>query len=163
MTNHDHEKGYSMDLPKRKQIRLRNFDYSLNNFYFVTVCTHNKAPLFRTDSFCLTQYGKLAESELLNIPNHFPALSIDKYVIMPNHIHAILVIDATPTTSSPALGTIIGLYKSGVSKQIHGIDPNLNVWQRSYYDHIIRNEHSYQEIWKYIDENPVKWNLDEYY
>lgn len=84
---------------------------------------------------------------------------------MPNHVHAIIVIN-NEERSRPfptALPTVIGLYKSGVSKRIHQLNPDLNVWQKSFYDHIIRDENEYLRVWKYIDENPIKWDTDEYY
>ncbi|MEG2571087.1 MAG: transposase, partial [Clostridia bacterium] len=79
--------------------------------------------------------------------NHFEGVRIDKYVIMPNHVHAIIVIGC---------GDNVGLYKSGVSKRIHEIRPNIIIWQKSFNDRIIRNEQGYHEAWKYIDENPSK-------
>ena len=152
-----------MELPKRRRIRLNGYDYSTANYYYVTICTHNKARLFRNGSFSLTQYGEIAEKELLRVSERFSEVQIDKYAVMPNHIHAVIVINAEQAKQPPALGTIIGLYKSGVSKQIHVVSPDLDVWQRSYYDHIIRGERDYLDIWRYIDENPTKWISDEYY
>ena len=132
------------------------------------------------------------------ITEHFPNVKVDKYVVMPNHIHAVIVIgcedlavgngldrsedkgtvktvpykdsdthqpvgNGLDRSKSPTLSEIVGLYKSGVSRNVHKIYPDLNVWQKSFYDHIIRNEKEYLEIWKYIDENPIRWQDDEYY
>ena len=80
-----------MELPNRKPTRLANYDYSNQNYYFVTICTHNKLKLFG-DVNKLNALGEIVKSELLNIPNHFEDIQIDKYVIMPDHIHAIIVI-----------------------------------------------------------------------
>ena len=96
---------------------------------------------------------------------------IDEYVIMPNHVHAIIIIGCDGKTCSetersrpfPTLSTIVGLYKSGVSKRIHIINKEIEVWQKHYYDHIIRNRNDYSEIWKYIDNNPIKWEEDSLY
>lgn len=149
-----------MELPDRKPTRLSGFDYSTPNYYFVTICVHNKLHLFgEVDN--INEYGKIAEIELLSIPNHFDSVRIDKYVIMPNHIHAIIIIgcDGLDTERSrpfPTLSTIIGLYKSGVSKRIHEIEPNIQIWQKSFNDRIICNDKGYQEVWQYIDENPMK-------
>ena len=151
-------------LPERKHIRLREYDYSQNNFYFVTICTHNKALLFGLGER-LTDYGECAEKCLLTIHSIFPCVRLDKYVIMPNHIHAIIVIDhdtAASMYAGPTLGTVIGNYKAAVSREIHQIDPNQIVWQARYYDHVIRNQQDYEAVWRYIDENPLKWELDEY-
>ena len=80
--------------------------------------------------------------------------------MMPNHIHGIIVIDAEKTAS---LTHIVGQYKMTVTKKIHKINPEINVWQRSFYDHIIRNDAEYRKIWEYIENNPLKWKLDCYY
>ncbi|MEG2378114.1 MAG: transposase, partial [Clostridia bacterium] len=129
------------------------------NYYFVTICTHNKLHLF-CDANKLNTWGEIAKTELLNISNHFEGVRIDKYVIMPNHIHTIIVIGCgdkcQPLKPPPTLSTIVGLYKSGVSKRIHEIRPNIIIWQKSFNDRIIRNEQGYHEAWKYIDENPSK-------
>lgn len=149
-----------MSLPVRKSPRLRSFDYTSENYYFVTICTRDKRCLFGNGAE-LTLLGTLAETELLRIPEHFPGVRIDKHVIMPNHIHAIVVLGCDGAERSrplPTLSTIVGLYKSGVSRLA-----GKPVWQKSFYDHIIRNEESYLEIWRYIDENPLKWREDELY
>jgi REP element-mobilizing transposase RayT len=109
----------------------------------------------------LSKLGRIAEQDLLRIPTYHPGSRIDKYVIMPNHIHVILVIENPSAIHS--ISQIIALYKTGVTKQIRGLYPNLQVWQRSFYDHIIRNQRSYEEIWTYIDDNPQKWEADKFY
>ena len=155
-----------MNLPNRKLPRLRGFDYSDQNFYYVTICTCDKKYLFGTIEQ-LNIYGKIAQQELINIPLHYKGITIDKYVIMPNHIHVIIIIGccekAERSRPFPTLSTIVGLYKSGVSKVIHKISPEIEVWQKSFYDEIIRNEQSYREIWEYIDGNPLQWRLDKYF
>ncbi len=155
-----------MDLPKRKWPRLTEYDYAAPNFYFITLCTHSMRCLFGTPEH-LNTYGQVAQEELLAIPNHYTHVQIDKYIIMPNHIHAIVVIDSSCQTDAasraPTLSSIVGAYKSGVSRKIHKINPTISVWQRNFYDHIIRNEKSYQKIWTYIHENPLKWDLDSLY
>ena len=152
----------------RKPNRLKDYDYSSNGYYFVTICTHNKAHIFGSvidGKVQINQFGCIAAEELENIVCHYEMVSVDKYVVMPNHVHEIIVIN-NEERSRPfptALPTVIGLYKSGVSKRIHQISPNLNLWQKSFYDHIIRDENEYLRVWKYIDENPLKWETDEYY
>ncbi len=148
-----------MTLPKRKLPRLRGYDYSNANYYFVTICTYQKQQLFGTPE-SLNTLGKIAENDLLAIPQHFPSVRVDKYVIMPNHIHAIFVLEP-PKTSAPSLSTVINLYKSGVTRQIHQFLPDKKIWQQSFYDSIIRDEIAYLDIWSYIDGNPTKWQLDE--
>ena len=114
----------------------------------------------------MNAFGEIAENELQSIPEHYERITVDKYVIMPNHIHAVIVIgcDGTQRSSpSPTLSTVIGGYKSGVARKIHESCPELAVWQKSFYDSIIRNDKAYQEIIRYIDDNPIKWQSDELY
>ena len=153
-------------LAKRKDIRLKNYDYSQNGAYFVTICVQNKHEMLgkivgeRIALPLLTIEGTTIEHAINEIPIRYPMVKIDKYIIMPNHIHMILIISSSPSGSamrSPTLSTIVNQMKGYVTKQI-----GFPLWQRSYYDHIIRNEHEYQEIWKYIDENPLKWEDDTY-
>jgi len=155
-----------MNLPNRKLQRLSTYNYADNGYYFATICTHNKKYLFG-DINNLNTIGNIAKSELENISAHFEHVKIDKYVIMPNHIHFIVVIESDVRTERsrpfPTLSTIIGLYKSGVSKCIHELRPDITVWQRSFHDRIIRNEEDYLNIWKYINDNPAKWTEDEYF
>ena len=155
------------DLPQRKRIRLAEYDYSQNNCYFVTICTADKKHLFGMSEH-LTAYGLFAQKHLHRISSFFPCVHVDKYVIMPNHVHAMIAIEHDPTARknacpTPQLGTVIGNYKAAVSREIHRIDPTQTVWQSRYYDHIIRNQQDYEAVWRYIDENPLKWELDEYF
>ena len=153
-----------MDRPQRKSPRMPGFDYSSEQYYFVTICTHDKKCLFGcTDR--LNTYGMIAKRPLLDIPKHFEDVRIDQYVIMPNHVHAVIVLGCEGKTEeiNADLRTVIGLYKSGVSREIHKIDPNCIVWQRSFYDRVIRTDEIYRQVSQYILDNPVKWNLDSYY
>ncbi len=142
-----------MQLAKRKLPRLDGYDYSNANHYFITICTHEKNCIFGSIDIT-NEFGKIAENELKNIKSHFEYVYVDKYVVMPNHIHAIIVIENVEKT--PNLSTVVGSYKSGVTKTIHSYDPKLKVWQKSYYDRIIRNDEEYKKICKYIDENHHK-------
>ena len=149
----------------RKRIRLQGYDYSQNNYYFITICTYEKSQIFGIEDH-LTDFGKIAENCLRKIQDVFSGVRVDKYVVMPNHIHAIVVFErntAARMYACPTLGTVIGNYKAAVSRDIHLIDPKRTVWQKRYYDHIIRDQKDYKKIWTYIDENPVKWESDEYY
>ena len=152
-----------MALPNRKLPRLSGFDYSSEHYYFVTICTKDKKCIFGEPNE-LNTLGKLVESELLGISEHYDGIAIDKYVVMPNHVHAIIIIgcDGVERASPfPTLSTVVGEYKSGVTRIIHEKYPGLEVWQKSFFDSIIRNDKAYLEICKYIDENPIKWQFDE--
>ena len=100
------------------------------------------------------------ERHIQNIPNHYQGVSIDKYVVMPNHVHLILVLG---NEKNPDCSQIIAQYKSGVSREIHSIAPGVEIWQRSYHDHIIRGEKDYLKIWEYIENNPKQWEMDCFY
>lgn len=148
----------------RKRLRLENYDYSGNGAYFITICTKNKENIFVQpvgNGHARSSVGMIAEQHLLAIPAHFQGVTIDKYVIMPNHIHVILVLEQPHTERAcpfPTVSTVIGSYKSSVSRAA-----GFPVWQKSFYDHVIRNEADYLTIWQYIENNPLKWELDRFY
>lgn len=164
-----------MDLPKRKPNRLSGYDYSQNGGYFITVCIHSRKKILSKinvgDGFPvphLTVYGKIVERYIMQISEKFPEIKAEKYVVMPNHIHILLEINNEPFGTgnpSPTVGKAIGWLKYQTTKQINLMKNTQGerVWQRSYYDHIIRNVQDYEEIWQYIDENPLKWKLDCFY
>lgn len=146
------------NFPQRKHPRLSYFDYSTPGYYFITICTHEKRCIFGPPSN-LNAYGRIAEDAFAEIPKHFPQVKIDKYVVMPNHVHAILILSPGATGLSP----VVGSYKSSVTKRIHAIDPDIKVWQTSFHDHVIRNQPGYEKIWSYIETNPLKWEDDCFY
>ncbi len=161
-----------MEVPKRKSIRLKDFDYSSNGMYFVTICVRNKEwLLWDVGATCgrpspyrhnLSAYGKIADNEICKINAIYEkTVIIDKYIIMPNHIHMIILlenaIDGRPKVA-PTISRIIQQFKGSVSKQI-----GFSMWQKLFHDHIIRNEHEYQKIWQYIDSNPQNWEEDCYH
>ena len=159
-----------MDLPKRKQNRLVEYDYSTPNAYFITVCTKNRKNLFwmevgaiidRPNNVPLTNLGMIARQSIEDIPNYYSAVSVDHFVIMPNHIHLLLQINTDADGRSmiaPTVSTVVRLMKGTVYTQA-----GLSVWQKGFYEHVIRNDHDYREIWNYIDGNPSKWTEDKLY
>lgn len=146
----------------RKNTRLRHFDYSASRYYFVTICTREHHCYFEkvfstADSgvMKLNDRGELVDRHIRELDVRYLFARVDKYVIMPNHIHMILLLD---NNNDVPLTQIIGLFKSGVSGEM-----GFPVWQRSFHDHVIRSDKDYKEIWYYIDNNPAKWALDRYY
>lgn len=160
-----------MDYPKRKPIRLKDYDYSQNGAYFITICTKDRQPLLwksipikcksvgadiiRPNDIELNEYGTIAETAICSISKYYPNCNVDKYVIMPEHIHMILMLNdangriiSAPTKS---IKTIIGQMKRWVSKEI-----GFSIWQKSFYDHVIRDEADYITKWEYIENNPLK-------
>ena len=165
------------ELPKRKNIRLKEYDYNTSGAYFVTFCTHNRKHLLsrvvgaihESPVPQLTAYGQIVEGIIQNIPHRF-SLHIDKYVIMPNHVHLLVSIDGeiraiheSPLRGRSELSKMIGYIKMNASKRIRETAECLDVWQRGFYDHIIRNQADYDEIYRYIENNPVQWEQDELY
>ena len=156
-----------MELKTRKELRLKDYDYGTPGAYFVTICTHGKEKLLCNivgEGLCalpqikLTDTGNMVEESIAYINSTYDTVKVDKYVIMPNHIHLLITIEGTEGHGGPPLQTIIGRLKSYTTHKYGGI-----LWQRSFYDHVIRSEKDYQKIWEYIDTNPIKWADDCYY
>lgn len=169
-----------MDLPKRKPIRLKKYDYSRNGAYFITICTKNRSHIFGEivgATLCgrPNRPDKMVEKWLFELENKFKNIEIDNYIIMPDHIHFILFNHGvTNTVTGDHLGSplpeIIDWFKTMTTNEyIRGVRKNLfppfdkHLWQRSYHDHIIRNQKEYRTISKYIYENPAKWEEDCYF
>ena len=158
-------------LTKRKQNRIEHYDYATPGAYFVTVCTAGRVRLFwdgsapppdthvgadiiRPQKLPLSPAGRIVEQGILQIPPHYNNISVDKYCVMPDHIHLLLRIMTDPDgrmVSAPTLSTVVGSMKRWVSKQI-----GRPIWQKSFYDHAIRNQQDYDEVWTYIENNPLK-------
>ncbi len=146
------------NFPIRKNLRLRDYDYSKNGIYFVTICTKNrkeKLGEIENNQIKLSNEGMFAQEYIKNIENIFSGVSIDEYIIMPNHIHAIISIDESKKVT---VSKIINQYKGIITKQLGHC-----IWQKSYYDHIIRNEKEYDKIREYIQNNIINWELDKYF
>ena len=152
------------DLPKRKDIRIKEYDYAASGAYFVTICTKNRAQILwetvgadiiRPQDVSLSVVGEVVEQGVLQISNHYDHIAVDKFCIMPNHVHLILVIQNNEDgrmISAPTVSTVVGSMKRWVSKQI-----GRSIWQKSFYEHGIRNQQDYDEIWQYIENNPLKY------
>ena len=159
-------------LPQRKHPRLKTYDYSTAGAYFVTICTQNRRCLLsRVVGFAsgateiqYTAYGKIAQQQLLLLEERYPLLKVDQYVIMPNHIHVILLLEETAEDCRHVtLSNIICAYKSLTTracKKAHMID---KLFQTSFYEHVIRGREDYHEIAEYILNNPKQWEMDKLY
>ena len=159
-----------MTLPQRKPNRLKQYDYSSHGAYFVTICTESRKNTLCTivgDGLPVPKRpGEVAAHYILEISNHFPNAHIDHYVVMPNHIHLLLFLKNSGTGDpSPTLGNVIGWFKYQTTKQINleNGTTGAKVFQRSYHDHVVRNEQDYLKIWEYIENNPARWQLDCFY
>lgn len=185
---------------RRKSIRLQGYDYSQAGLYFITVCTHNRVPLFGEiidGVMALNAAGQIVEKCWCAIPEHFPQVTLDEFVVMPNHVHGIITIGTTvgvnhvgandvgvndvgannhlpqlPSNETPrssqhgtsrTIGSMVRGLKIGVTRWFRANTDIHKVWQRNYYEHIIRNEDSYLKIAEYIQTNPQRWEIDTYY
>ena len=161
------------ELPKRKSIRLKNYDYSQAGAYFITICVKNGQEMLgrvvgRDDPGApfvqLSEYGNIAKKYIESIEPHYSkeGVIVDKYVIMPNHVHLLIVVCCgAPRSSRPTnalLPNILAAFKKMTDREF-----GFTMWQNRYHDHVIRSESSYRRIWQYIDQNPSSWADDCYY
>jgi len=173
----------------RKPNRLKGYDYSQDGWYFVTICTQNRDECFgriTKGEMTLNEFGEAVKTCWLQIPDHFPNVVLEEFVIMPNHVHGILIIDngysrnnnndndgnkdvcSLPydnnikwqTKLSRSLSSIIRGFKIGVTKYFRKKDHDDFQWQKSFYDHIISNEKALLNIREYIVNNPLQWETD---
>jgi len=182
---------YDPERHRRRSIRLRGYDYAGPGAYFVTICTHERAPLFGRvvdGEMVLNEYGEIVREEWFKTARVrlYVVLYDDEFVVVPNHIHGIIWIVNTPTHDAvgawrrraptcrahtteqfgkPVPGsipTIVRSYKSAVTRRINQMRGTLGapVWQRNYYEHIIRDERVLNAIRRYIRQNPLRWCLD---
>jgi putative transposase len=160
---------YDPDKHHRRSIRLKGFDYSRSAVYFVTICIQNRECLFgkisQNQTF-LNDAGEMVSAEWLALPSRFPSVSLDEFIVMPNHFHGIIYI-SPDFVDNPNLGKIIGAFKSIVNNNyINGVNSQdwkpfkKRLWQRNYYEHIVRDDSALQKIQQYIRDNPVTWQTD---
>lgn len=164
-----------MDTVSRKLQRLKGWDYSQNRLYFVTVCTQNKVNVFgkvKNGKLILNNAGQMVSAKLIEASTVHTDILVDKFIVMPNHLHAMLwpqsgtTRRSFPTTVSEYVQRFktltTKLYIDGVKKGIY-LPFNKKLWQKSFYDHIIRDENDYLNHWRYIEENPMRWYEDRYW
>lgn len=182
--------AFSADIHRRRSLRLKDYDYAQAGTYFVTVCTQNRECLFGEvveGEVQLNEIGRMVASVWQAIPDHYPHVVTDEFVVMPNHMHGILFFDhpavgaglvpalegsidpnrATTRVAPTMLGDVVGAFKSRATVgYIQGVKncgwPPFagRVWQRNYYEHVIRNEDDLARIREYIASNPLQWALD---
>lgn len=157
--------------PCRRSIRLRGYDYSQPGAYFVTICSRNRKALFggiEGGKMCLNPIGKTIKEQWRIMPKRFPYLTLDMFVVMPNHVHAVFFVGAPLAGArNQTIGFIIGMYKSLCVQACRPLFNDMltmrvprTIWQRNYYEHIIREETELQLIRAYIEVNPAQWELD---
>ena len=169
--------GASDKKPRRQSIRLRGYDYTRCGAYFVTICVDQRRPLFghiANGEMQPSTLGRIVADAWLATPIHFPNVELDEFMVMQNHIHGIIILTvgaqhAAPSRppSSPfavrpgSLGAIVRSFKSAVTKQTNELRlTSGTLWQRNYYDHLIRDDGGLERIREYISTNPLRWELD---
>jgi len=172
------------EFPQRKHPRLKTFDYSLNGYYHVIICTKDRLTLLSVPlaeqrntpaGLQLTAIGKIVEEQLLGLSHRYPFVKIDQYVIMPDHLHTIVVVEhemgkmgcegAAGASHRPTLTDIVCVFKSlstRLCNQRDGVQGR-KMWQTSFYDEIIKSEDAYHQIWQYIDGNPAKHEAERHH
>jgi len=180
--------SFNMKLPNRQSMRLSNYDYSAPGYYFVTICTSTMRCRFGkivSAKICLSDAGLIAKQCWMEIPTHYPCVRLDKFIIMPNHIHGIIIIENNKNSVRAqnfeplwnfepvhnkyqyiipqSLGCIIRGFKIGVTQRCRQNAHFDFQWKRNFHDHIIRGEADLNRIRNYIQDNPHKWALDEYH
>jgi putative transposase len=158
---------------QRRSIRLRDYDYAQTGAYFVTVCTEGRQCLFgqvEDGTVRLNGWGRIVHETWSDLPNHYPHVELDAFVIMPNHVHMVVVLaDPVGAGFKPAptkrhgLPEIMRAFKTFSSRRINErrATPGASLWQRNYYEHIIRNAESLNRIRQYIADNPASWAFDQ--
>jgi REP element-mobilizing transposase RayT len=162
----------------RRSIRLQGYDYAQAGAYFVTICAYERRCLFGNVSdgtMQLNERGRIVEECWEAIPAHLADVELDAFCVMPNHVHGIIIIRRGTPWRAPtveqfqkpvagSLPTIVRSFKSAVTKRIREVQhtPGLLVWQRNYYEHVIRHDEDLRRIRVYIENNPVQWDGDDY-
>jgi REP element-mobilizing transposase RayT len=160
--------AYNPDLHHRRSIRLQGYDYTRAGAYFVTICSQRRVRLFgqvASGIFQPSMYGEIVAESLDTLSEHFAYVTLDAWVVMPNHLHAIVVLDDVPAAERAALGRVVAYLKYRSTTRINDLrgTPALRVWQRNYYDHIIRDASALDRIRAYIAGNPLKWQQDQFH
>ena len=182
---------FNPDIHHRRSVRLREYDYYSAGAYFVTICVFQRECLFGEvvdGEMLLNDAGNIVQAAWYDLPNHYPYVELDEFVIMPNHFHGVIVIASfdiveaglaiagsvgaglKPAPTMPeqhvkrhGLPEIVRAFKTFSARRINTLrnNPGCPVWQRNYYEHVIRNEGDLANIRQYIANNPLKWDLDE--
>ena len=166
------EMNNEKQLPKRKQNRLKEYNYSADGWYFITICTKGRIPILSrivgsdilgAPQVQLLACGKIVEKNLQQLQTFYVNIKVEQYVIMPNHVHMILSVSnngapgmSPPTKQCATIPLFVATLKRFCNKEF-----GEQIWQRSFYDHIIRDQNDGAEISRYIYENPIKWSSDK--
>lgn len=161
--------GIAPELPRRKSLRLRDYDYARVGMYFMTICAHDRACLFGSilaDKMHMNELGSVIENCWNALPERHPQISLDAFVVMPNHVHGIVVIEAAEPGAmnrAPTLGEVVRAFKARCTRAWNAATHrpgHATLWQRNYHEHVIRNASDLTRIREYIENNPAQWAID---
>ena len=154
--------------PSRRSIRLKGYDYSQEGAYFVTICTRDREPLLgriADGQMVLSEFGMVVARSWLWLAARYPFVELDEWVVMPNHVHGIVILRRGGSRTAPTkpLGRLVGAFKTVSAKRINQIRgvPGEPVWQRNYYERIVRDDDELSRLRRYVLDNPVQWETDE--
>ena len=168
------------DEPRRRSVRLRGYDYSTPGAYFITVCTQNRLPLFgevANGRMEANRLGSVIEDCWAKLPDHYDNVALDAFILMPNHVHGVIIIEDGPTCVGaglkPALPAAVSVRRHGVPEIVRAFktfsarkinemraSTGTPVWQRGFYDHVIRDDGELDRVRTYVMDNPRKWSED---
>ena len=167
---------YDPSIHHRRTIRLRDYDYAQAGMYFVTICSHQRVCLFgeiSSGGMLANDAGRIVRATWDALPEHYAHVSLDAFIAMPNHVHGILVMDSAlavgaglkPAPTPPTrhgLPEVVRAFKTFSSRRINEQrqTPGEKVWQRNYWERVIRNDEELRHIREYIQNNPAQWALD---
>jgi len=169
---------FNPDIHRRRSIRLKEFDYTSCGIYFFTICTTNREPILATiesGEISLNEWGRIAERTWIDLPRHISNILLDQFTVMPNHVHGIVRIFSPRAGLEPAptedagkprgLPEIIRQFKTFSARRINRSRKTQGtpVWQRNYFERVIRDDTELTRIRKYIEDNPANWREDEYW
>ena len=159
-----------MDKLTRKLPRMRHFDYSQEAIYFVTICSHEHKHIFGkvtqigdTNLFTPSKIGELVVENYHRLPDRFPEFDLIHFSLLPNHLHFLTMKKEIGHPSEKSLSDLVGAFKSLSYRAVRNEIPIIRIWQKSFHDHIIRDEKDFQTHWQYIEENLNRWGEDEYF
>jgi len=159
------------DIRQRRSLRLKGYDYSQDGAYFVTICAHGRECLFGEvigSEMKMDEIGRKVQAVWDDLPIHYPHIATDAFVVMPNHVHGVIAIRAglkPAPTKRHGLSEIVRAFKTFSARRINEFRKTSGalVWQRNYYDHVIRNDTDYNRIAEYVANNPQRWMEDSLY
>ena len=149
---------------------MRGFDYSQEAVYFVTICSHQHKCIFGevlktgcNNVFSPSRIGELVEENFFRLPERFPEFSLIHFSLLPNHLHFLTMKNKADHDTAKSVSDLVGAFKSLSDRAVRNEMSVIRIWQKSFHDHIIRDEKDFQTHWLYIEENLNNWNEDEYY